>query len=257
MTSKIALRGTISTGFRAPTLAEQHYSAMNVDPTGASGLLPVSSTAARVLGASALKPERSVSASGGIVVEPVKNFHVEADVYQINLRDRIVGGGTVKGESAIEAIEAMGYSLPLNSITADNVSAYYMTNGASTRTQGLDIKADYMIRFHNAGNLNLSMALDLNRTRLHHNGTDTNGNPLLNAQNIAYITTAYPRSKIILNALYTVGKWDFNVRQTRYGETTSMLTYYDWTDKTLPARAVEAWPIPTAALRSSRIRRAG
>lgn len=207
---RIAIRGTISTGFRAPTLAEQHYSAMNVDPTGASGLLPVNSTTARILGASALKPERSVSASGGIVLEPVKNFHVEADVYQINLRDRIVGGGTVNGQPAVDAIEAMGYSLPLNSITLDNVSAYSMTNGAST--QGLDIKADYMIRFHNVGNLNLSMALDLNRTRLHHNETDTNGNPLLNAQNIAYITTAYPRSKIILNALYTVGKWDFNVR---------------------------------------------
>ncbi|MDE7540919.1 TonB-dependent receptor plug domain-containing protein [Gluconobacter sphaericus] len=233
VSKRIAIRGTISTGFRAPTLAEQHYSAMNVDPTGASGLLPVNSTAARILGASALKPERSVSASGGIVLEPVRNFHVEADVYQINLRDRIVGGGTVNGQPAVDAIEAMGYSLPLNSITLDNVSAYYMTNGASTRTQGLDIKADYMFRFHNAGNLNLSMALDLNRTRLHHNGTDTNGNPLLNAQNIGYITTAYPRSKIILNALYTIGKWDLNVRQTRYGETTDMLTYSDWTDKTL------------------------
>ncbi|KFL87905.1 TonB-dependent receptor [Acetobacter malorum] len=230
----ISVRGTISTGFRAPTLAEQHYSAMNVSPTGASGLLPVSSTAAQVLGASPLKPERSVSESGGIVLEPVRGFHVEADVYQINLRDRIVGGGTVKGDAAINAIETMGYSLPLNSINAQDVSAYYMTNGASTRTQGLDIKADYTFRFEKAGNLTLSMALDLNRTRLHHNGTDRNGNALLNAQNIGYITTAYPRSKIILNAFYAYRNWDFNVRQTRYGETTSMLTYYDWTDKTLP-----------------------
>ncbi|OUI98913.1 TonB-dependent receptor plug domain-containing protein [Acetobacter cibinongensis] len=230
---RIAVRATISTGFRAPTLAEQHYSAMNVDPNGASGLLPVSSSAAQILGASKLKPERSLSESGGIVVEPIKGLHVEADVYQINLRDRIVGGGTVNGAPAIAAIEAMGYTLPLNSIIPENVSAYYMTNGASTRTQGLDIKADYTFHMGNAGNLALSMALDLNRTRLHHNGRDQNGNQLLNDQNIGYITTAYPRSKIILNAFYTWKSWDVNIRQTRYGETTSMLSYADWTDKTL------------------------
>ncbi|MFT8591917.1 MAG: TonB-dependent receptor [Acetobacter orientalis] len=230
---RIAVRATISTGFRAPTLAEQHYSAMNVDPNSASGLLPVNSAAAKLLGASALKPEQSVSESGGIVVEPVKGLHVEVDVYQINLRNRVVGGGTVKGQQAYDAITAMGYALPTNSINLNDVSAYYMTNGASTRTQGLDIKADYTFHMGNAGNLALSMALDLNRTRLHHNALGTDGQPLLNAQNVAYITTAYPRSKIILNAFYTWKNWDVNIRQTRYGETTSMLSYADWTDKTL------------------------
>ncbi|OUI97783.1 TonB-dependent siderophore receptor [Acetobacter sp. DsW_54] len=234
VTRRIAFRGTISTGFRAPTLPEQHYSAMNVDPNGASGLLPVDSAAARTLGASKLKPERSVSASGGVVIEPIRGLHVEADVYQINLRDRIVGGGTVNGNSAISAIEQLGYLLPSNGLIADNVSAYFMTNGASTRTQGLDIKADYTFRFRTAGTLALTLALDLNRTRLHHNALDTNGNPLLNAQNISYITTAYPRSKIILNAFYRYKNWDFNVRETRYGETTSMLTYYDWQNQNTP-----------------------
>ncbi|GLQ63359.1 hypothetical protein GCM10007867_22040 [Gluconobacter cerinus] len=225
----LAFRGTISTGFRAPTLAEQHYSTMSVSPTSASGLLPVSSAAAQILGASPLKPEYSVSSSGGVVVEPVKGFHVEADVYQINLRNRISQGGTTKGQAAVDAIQAMGYALPVNSFDISNVSAYYFANVASTRTQGLDIKADYTFHLHRYGNLALSMALDLNRTRMHHVASDTNGNPLLNAQTIGYLTTGYPRSKIILNAYYTVGKWDINVRQTRYGETTSMMTYQDWT----------------------------
>ncbi|GBR08117.1 TonB-dependent receptor plug domain-containing protein [Acetobacter oeni] len=238
ITKRIAVRGTISTGFRAPTLAEQHYSAMNVGPSSASGMLAVDSAAARSLGASKLKPEQSVSASGGIVLEPVNGFHVEADVYQINLRDRIVGGGTVNGQAAVNAIEAMGYTLAGPALTdTSQDSAYYLTNGASTRTQGLDIKADYTFRMHRYGNLMLTMALDLNRTRLHHNGLDSTGNPILNAQNIGYITTAYPRSKIILNAYYTVGKWDVNVRQTRYGETTDMLEYQDWTNGALTCGA--------------------
>lgn len=228
ITKQIAIRGTISTGFRAPTLAEEHFSAMNVSPTGASGLLAANSTAAKALGSPGLKPERSTSESAGIVVEPVKGFHVEADVYQINIRDRIVQGGTVNGQTAIDAIEAMGFALPGNAYNPSSVSAYYLANGASTRTQGLDIKADYTFRMHRYGNLNLSLDLNLNRTRLHHNASKTDGTPMLNAQNIGYITTASPRSKIILNAYYTIGAWDVNIRQTRYGQTTNMLSYNDW-----------------------------
>ncbi|WP_415475406.1 TonB-dependent receptor plug domain-containing protein [Acetobacter persici] len=229
---RIAIRGTISNGFRAPTLAEQHYSSMTVGPTGAGGLLGVDSPAAQALGAAKLKPERSTNVSAGIVLEPVNGFHIEADVYQINIRDRIVQGGVVNGTSAITALENSGYLLSSN-VTPADVTAYYFTNGASTRTQGVDIKADYLLHLRRYGNLALSMAIDLNRNRLHHNGTydDPNTGAMaqyLNASNISSITTAYPRSKIILNAYWTTGKWDVNIRQTRYGETTSMLQYMDW-----------------------------
>lgn len=226
---RIAIRGTISNGFRAPTLQEEHFSRMNVYTDSVRGLLPVNSQAAQILGASPLKPERSTSVSGGIVAEPVDGFHVEADVYQINLRDRIVQGGTVSGQAALDAVENFGFAIPAAATKVSDFNAYYLSNGASTRTQGLDIKADYTFRMHRYGNLNLSMALNLNRTRLHHNGTSELGAPLLNQQTIGYLTTAYPRSKIILNATWTVGRWDVNVRETRYGETTDMLEYQDWT----------------------------
>ncbi|WP_342629498.1 TonB-dependent receptor [Nguyenibacter vanlangensis] len=229
-TRRVGVRATISNGFRAPTMAEQHYSAINVGPTSVLGLLPVSSPEAAATGASPLKPERSTSASGGIVLEPVNGFHVEADVYQINIRDRVVQGGNVTGPAAVSALEQMGVSLPALTQQSENaVQTYYFTNGASTRTQGLDIKADYLVHLHRYGNLSLSMALDLNRTRLTHNGLSGTGSPLLNAQNIGYLTTGFPRSKLILNAYWTVGAWDVNLRQTRYGETTDMMTYQDWT----------------------------
>ncbi len=226
---RIAIRGTISNGFRAPTLQEEHFSRMNVYTDSVRGLLPVNSAAAKILGASPLKPERSTSISAGIVTEPVDGFHVEADVYQINLRDRFVQGGTVSGVTALEAIENFGFAIPAAATKVSDFNAYYLSNGASTRTQGLDIKADYTFRFHEYGDLNLSMALNLNRTRLHHNGLSSLGRPLLNDQAIGYLTTAYPRSKIILDARWNVGRWDINLRQTRYGQTTDMLEYQDWT----------------------------
>ncbi len=221
---RLAFRATISNGFRAPTLAEQHFSSLSVTPTGAAGSLAVDSQAARLLGASALKPERSTNVSAGVVFEPFPLLHVTADVYQINIRDRIVGGGNYSGAIAEQAIGLTGIALPSGLDPAD-VTANYFSNGASTRTQGVDINIDYTTRFGRFGRVDWSAGIDLNRTRLHHLSNDTNGQPLLNAQAIGWLTTSMPRSKIILNARWTIGEWDVNVRQTRYGQTTGNMTY--------------------------------
>ncbi len=68
----VAVRGTISTGFRAPTLAESYYSATNVSPTSAVIQLPANSQAATIVGFAPLKSERSTSLSGGVVLRPVE-----------------------------------------------------------------------------------------------------------------------------------------------------------------------------------------
>ncbi|QDH25809.1 TonB-dependent receptor [Neokomagataea tanensis] len=230
-TPRFAVRGTISNGFRAPTLQEAHFSRLNTFAGSGSvaGQLPVESAGARSLGATGLKPERSTNASLGFTAEPLHGLHVEVDAYQINLRDRIVQGGTVKGQSALDAIRSFGFDITPTANNIANSSAFFLSNGASTRTQGMDIKADYLVRMRDYGNVSLTAAFNLNRTRLHHNGMSNLGQPLLNEQDIAYLTTATPRSKLILNALWTVGKWDVNLRQSRYGETTAMMTYQDWT----------------------------
>ncbi|OOL18339.1 TonB-dependent receptor [Bombella intestini] len=225
-TKRFAIRATISNGYRAPTLLEQHYSALSVIPNGASASLPVSSVAASSLGAQKLKAERSTNASGGIVMEPITNLHVSVDVYQINIRNRIAPGGSFQGSAAENAIALMGAALP-SGLDPDNVTATYFTNGASTRTQGLDIMADYNLKLHRYGSLNLSMALNLNRTRIHHLNTYADESPILNAQQIGYLTTASPRSKIVLNAYWKLNRWNVNLRQTRYGETVNNVTYQD------------------------------
>ncbi len=224
--SRFAIRGTISNGFRAPTLAEEHFSALNVSPTGASGDLAVDSAAAKLLGAVPLKPERSTNASAGFVVEPIRNLTITTDVYQINIRDRIIGGGNYEGPLAIQAIDLTGASLPA-SITPNDVTAFYFSNGASTRTQGLDINGNYFTSFGEYGTVDWKVGIDLNRTRLHHLALDTNGNPLLSAQGISNLTTEFPRSKILLDAFWRLKNWDVNVRQTRYGQTSANLTYED------------------------------
>ena len=227
-TKWLAVRGTISNGTRAPTLAEENYSALNVSPTGASGILGVNSPAAASIGATPLKPERSTNVSGGIVLQPLQNLSITTDVYQINIRDRIVGSQAVNGPTALAAIAETGATLAPNLDPAD-VTANYFTNGASTRTQGLDVNVNYFTDFRNRGfgTVTWTAGIDLNRTRIHHVATQANGDPVLNAQGIAYLTTAAPRSKIVLNAFWKIQKFDADLRWTRYGQTTDEETYQD------------------------------
>jgi len=223
---RIAIRGAISNGFRAPSLAQENYGNLAIAPTSASGQLAVNSQAARSLGASPLKPERSTNISGGIVLTPLKNWHLSVDAYQINIRDQIVAGGNYTGLTALTAIQSQGITLPSGIIT-DSVSAKYYSNGVSTRTQGLDVTSDYRVNSFRYGNLLLTAALNLNRVRLHHLGTDTLGRELLSTSGVSTLTTGSPRSKLILNAAWTKGKWDANVRQTRWGSSKVLLGYSD------------------------------
>jgi outer membrane receptor protein involved in Fe transport len=112
LTPRIAVRGSVSTGFRAPSLAEEYYTNVNVSPASAQGLLAANSAAARLIGAQSLKPEESTNYNVGFVLQPVDNLHLTLDAYQIDIRNRIVLGGTAAGADALAAIEAAGLSVP-------------------------------------------------------------------------------------------------------------------------------------------------
>src|SRR6185369_14199384 len=93
----IAIRGTASTGFRAPTLAEEFYSATNVSPTSAFVELPPNSPAAALVGVNGLKPEKSTNFSVGFVAHPGYGITATLDLYQIKVEDRVVGSGSLFG----------------------------------------------------------------------------------------------------------------------------------------------------------------
>ena len=212
----------MSTGFRAPTLQEEYYQAQSSSPTGNSGQVAVDSPAARYLGAKPLKPERSTNFSAGIVLNPIRRLHISVDAYQITLRNRIVNGGSYNGEQAIEALKLNGWS-PGSAVNPSAVSTTYFTNGADTRTRGLDISADYSLDLHQNGALNLDVGFNLNKTTIQKSGLDLNGNPLLNQQQRAFLTSYTPHNKLIFGGRWTVGHFDLSVHEIRYGSTTSQL----------------------------------
>src|SRR5690606_12846276 len=89
-----AVRGTASTGFRAPTLGEGFYSAVNVSPTGASPQLQPNGAGAASLGFGAgLQPETSTNYSIGLVMkDPIPRLTMTLDAYEITIEDRIGRG---------------------------------------------------------------------------------------------------------------------------------------------------------------------
>lgn len=220
----IALRGSVSTGFRAPTLAQEYYTTLSPTPTSAFALLAANSAAARALGAQALKPEESTSFNLGIVLTPTRDLNVTIDAYQIDIRNRIVEGGSQAGAAAINAIGLAGFSTPLG-IPASAISASYFTNGANTRTRGIDLSATYHLRLGQYGTIDWDLGINFNNTTLTHLAPGANGQPLLNAQQIAYLTSGTPKSKIIVGGVWNYGRWGLSLHETRYGTTSAEESY--------------------------------
>jgi iron complex outermembrane receptor protein len=223
-TPQIAVRGSVSSGFRAPSLAEEYYSNVNESPASVTGLLAANSAAAKLIGGQPLKPEESTNYNLGFVLTPAKDLHLTIDAYQIDIRNRIVEGGTASGEAAIAAMEAAGLSVP-SSIPASAVSASYFTNGASTRTRGLDFTGTYHTSFGAYGQVDWDLGVNLNTTSVTHVATGANGQPELNAQQIGWLSTSTPKNKIIIGGTWRLDKWGVSLHETRFGSTSSEETY--------------------------------
>jgi iron complex outermembrane recepter protein len=82
LTDSFAIRGTYSTGFRAPTMGENYYTAIQVGPTGATATIAAANVG------SGLKPETSRNISVGFVFRPLPGLTTTVDAYQIKIDDR-------------------------------------------------------------------------------------------------------------------------------------------------------------------------
>ena len=228
-----ALRGTIANGFRAPTLAEEYYSATNVSPTSAVVQLPPNSASAALLGFGPLQPEKSDNYSIGFVAHPTSGLFMTLDFYQIDIKNRIIGSGlylglsgtTVISPAVLAAIAAHGNVLD-PTVTFVGVSLF--TNGVDTRTQGVDFTLSYASDFAEFGHVDWSVAANYNKTTLTH---QTPPPPPLAAQGallgptaVSDLTTASPRSKVTFGALWSKQKWSVNLTETIYGETSEIVS---------------------------------
>ena len=228
VTPTFAIRGTASTGFRAPTLAESYYSATNVQPNSAFVQLPPNAPAATLIGIDKLKPETSVNFSAGFLARPGAGVTLTLDAYQIEVEDRVVGSGTLYGfyngvvrSAAVNAaIAANGNVLEPVPFSGINV----FSNGVDTRTRGADLVVTWSNSYGAPGRIDWTVAANYNQTKV--TGVRAtppklaaSGQSLFDKVALSTLETASPKMKVVAGALWQAGGWSVDLRETWYGQT--------------------------------------
>ncbi|WP_243395597.1 TonB-dependent receptor [Sphingomonas oleivorans] len=228
----IALRGTVSTGFRAPTLQQQHYASSStigvlIPPSTVTQLypvraLPVDSPAAVALGATPLKPEKSTNYSAGFVFTAIPALNVTIDAYQIDIDDRILLSGTLIDNARSNGAVRNAF---LSAGLDPNQGGFYFSNAADTRTRGLDIVGTYRAGLGSFGRATFSLSGNFNKTKFR--SIDLPPPALANAGLVLIdrarqgdFTKGTPRDKFIGSVNWELGPATLNLRATRYGKVT-------------------------------------
>ncbi|MEE1886629.1 TonB-dependent receptor plug domain-containing protein [Pseudomonas carassii] len=221
LTPALAVRATVSNGFRAPSLANSLFSARSttfgvVDGVYQSinyGVLPVDSPAAQALGAEPLKPEKSTNYSLGLTWQPSERLAFTADAYLINVRDRITLTGTLLGPEVTQTL--------LNNGIDSTSGGQYFTNGADTRTKGLDLVSSYDQDLGSAGTVKWTAAFNWNDTEILDYKQNVNilgtSYALMGRQARNLLTDVQPHTKLILGANWRLDRYRVNLGLTRYG----------------------------------------
>jgi iron complex outermembrane receptor protein len=223
---RFVVRGSLSTGFRAPSLGQSFFSstATNFLNLG-QGLvpvesltLPVDSAPARVLGAVPLKPEHSRHASAGVVVTPVPHLDVAIDYYHIAIDDRIVLSGNFTAAPIAALLAPFGAN-----------SARFFTNAIDTHTNGVDATAGYRIALDTAGDLQLRASYNNTRTAIV--GSVATPPQLAGFASVLFdrieqrrIECAQPKDSLRVGGDWRRRRFGVNLNVSRYGEFCSVVS---------------------------------
>jgi len=227
-TPQFALRGTVSNGFRAPSLAQEYYTitttnTLQVPGQGAqlieTGTFPVGSAAAGALGAQALKPERARNLSFGAQWQPTRNWTTSVDLYRIDIDDRIVFSSNLQ----LAGAPVLNAALQNQGVFVG--AARYFTNAVDTRTKGVDLVSTYRLQLAQGARADFTLGYNHNDNEVRRVAANpailaTNNLTLVDRQSINRLTVGSPKDKLTLGADYTRGVWSGHANVTRYGEFT-------------------------------------
>lgn len=212
ITPQFAFRGSVSTGFRAPSLAQKYYS-LQFTNFQANKLVTIQLAAndsdlAKSL-VPQLKQETSLNGSAGFTFNTGK-FTATVDGYYIKVKDRIVLTGNFTQED-----DAIGDILAANHID----QAQFFSNAIDTRTKGVDVILSYT---ENIGSGKLSATLAGNYNEMEITKINTSEklkgkeDVYLSAREKAFILASAPKTKVNLNLNYKIDKFNANLQLVRF-----------------------------------------
>ncbi len=228
-TETFAIRGTLSTGFRAPGVQQAFYSQVSTN-LNAAGVLTETLTArqdsalTRAFGIEPLKEEESTSASLGFVFRPSEATSFTVDVFRIDIDDRIIFSSNIQPE-AESACGANNAGCPIRTLLAPfNVGqAQFFTNAIDTRTTGIDIVGEHRLDLSNGDTLDLSALLHFNNTEVTNRRSQSAVLPpevLFDDTQVTLVEEGQPGAHHVLTAEWNHTDWTVTGRANYYGSVT-------------------------------------
>ncbi|MEM7103879.1 MAG: TonB-dependent receptor [Bacteroidota bacterium] len=215
-----SIRASVNRSFRAPALAQTHYSnfsQISFDSDGGSIVSPTlpirDNRVQSAFGIDNLEPETSLDFAVGATAKFLDGaFKLTVDAYQIAVDDRIFLAQVAAADFTEFATSGF-----------DDIN--FFANAINTTTQGLDIVATYKKRFAENSVLNLSLAINFNSTEI----DELNVTPELaphisfdrtnNASDFfIYLIEGTPKNKIIFTPSYRIGKLSLLARISSFGK---------------------------------------
>jgi iron complex outermembrane receptor protein len=215
----VLLRGSASTGFRAPSLQQAYFSSTYTDFVGGKpvdiSISPAVGPVGKIAGLDPLKEEKSRSFTLGATWTPSSDLSVTADLYHIKIKDRIVLSGQFNDDN----YPVLAAKLATLGVGA----AQFFVNSVDTKTQGLDLTASHKATVF-GNKLTTFLAANFSKTEVTaiHAPAALQGfeDVLLSERERLFMEQGGPRRKATLGFNYVTGPLETDFKIIHYGPQT-------------------------------------
>ena len=220
LTEDLALRASVSTGFRAPSLQQQYFTSVATvfvdgEPTETGTFAP-SSDVAKALGSPGLDAEEATNYGVGFTWSTDFNFSLSVDYYQILIDDRIVLSNNLSGDAIADLLQGTGAN-----------QGRFFLNAIDSKTRGVDVVASYNVATDGYGDIAFNLGYNYGKNEVTNiidppaelQGAGFDQDNLFSGTELRRFEVSTPRNKYNLSATWTNDDIRTTLRTTRYGET--------------------------------------
>jgi iron complex outermembrane receptor protein len=214
-----ALRASVSTGFRAPSLQQQFFATTSTNFIGGVPFdvttFPATDPVAVALGSKQLDAEESTNFALGAVLK-FGSASLTVDAYRIKLDNRIVLSENLTSPAVRNFLTAQGF--------IGIGGGRFFINGVDTTTEGFDVVFNYPVITESAGRFDITTTANFNDTEVNKIPTTAqlsalNPAPILfDRLNRLRFEEGTPKDKYTLSLAWSLGDFGVTARATRYGE---------------------------------------
>ncbi|NQW35589.1 MAG: TonB-dependent receptor [Flavobacteriales bacterium] len=226
ISDETVIRGSYSTGFRAPALHQIYLS--NIQTLVSGGTISNQGTFNNVspvlrdgLGVPQLHAETSDNFSAGFTYKPSRDVNFSIDLYNVKVHDRVLFTGEIGFDG--DDLTTNPVEEILNDFSVTSIK--FFINAVNTKTNGVDFVANFKNFDFAAGKLDVNIAANFNKTSIVGAiGTPAvlaaNGYNIFNRKEQSRITSSRPKTKIIVGLDYAKDKFTANLNNTYFGDVT-------------------------------------